>query len=100
MVVGPEYLNRNIASSLALYTYLAMSVDICKSAASMEFFMSALDKVVLRVLSSIEAQGGITVDLGTGSSIVIYRDGQAAGFKACLTVGVHLSVTGAFKNDP
>ncbi len=98
MVVGPEYLNHNIASSLALYTYLARSVDRCK-AASMEFFMSSLEKVVLRVLSSIEDRGS-TVDLGTGS-IVIYRDGQAAGFKACLSsVGVHVTVQGLLKKDP
>ena len=98
MVVGPEYLNRNVASSLALYTYLARSVDRCM-AATMEFFMSSLDKVVLRVLSSIEDQGS-RVDLGTGS-IVIYRDGQATGFKECLSaVGVHLATQELLKKDP
>ena len=98
VVVGPEYLNHNIASSLALYTYLARCVDKCK-AESMEFFMSSLDKVVLRVLSSIEDRGS-TVDLGTGS-IVIHRDGQAAGFKECLSsVGVHVAVQELLKKEP
>ena len=98
MVVGPEYLNRNIASSLALYTYLAMSTDRCK-AASMEFFLSTLNKVVLRVLSSMENVADGTVNLGTGS-IVICGDGQSCGFKSCLSTGIHLTVQSLFKKDP
>ena len=46
-----QYLNHNIASSLALYTYLARSIDRCKGETAMEFFMSSLNKLVPRVCS-------------------------------------------------
>ena len=56
-----QYLNHNIASSLALYTYLARSIDRCKGEAAMEFFMSSLNKLVPRVCSYIEVvvQGSV-----------------------------------------
>ena len=72
--MAAEYLNHNIASSLALYTYLARSIDRCKGETAMEFFMSSLNKLVPRVCSYIEVVVQGTVQLGT-SSIVINREG-------------------------
>ena len=53
--------------------------------------MSSLNKLVPCVCSSIEVVAEGTVELGT-SSIVINREGRVAGFKACLSQGIHLSL--------
>ena len=53
--------------------------------------MSSLNKLVPRVCSYIEVVVEGTVELVT-SSIVINREGRVAGFKACLSQGIHLSL--------
>jgi len=68
----------------------------------MNFYMSSLSKVALRVVSSIEdaAEEG-TVEIGAGS-IRIHCDGQVSGFNnACLSGdGIHLAVQRLFKTEP
>jgi len=99
MVVPPHHLNHNIASSLALYTYLARSTQMRCKGEMMDFCVSSLIRVVLGVLSHREFVAGDVVDLGTGS-ITVHGDGQVSGFKACLSNGVHLSVQRLLKDEP
>ena len=98
LVASPEYLHQNIGSSLAVYTYLARSVERCKADISMEFFMSSLGKLVPRVCPYIGTEGA-TVDLGNGS-IAISRDGQVAGFNECLSHGIHMTGQSLLRNEP
>ena len=100
LVVPPHYLDRNIASSIALYTYLARSVDICKSDLSMEFFVSSLCKLVPRVCSHICRAGAIVELNADAGSICISRDGQVAGFKGCMLQGVHNAVPRVLSAEP
>ena len=92
---GPEYLNHNIASSIALYSYYARSIDRCRGPNAMEFFMLSLTNVSACICSYIESAAEGTVELGTGA-IVIDRQGQVAGFKACMSQGIHLTVQRLF----
>ena len=63
--VPPEYLNRNIASSLAVYTYLATSVDRSRAQKDSEFCLSSLVELVMYMCRSIETVTDGTVEVGT-----------------------------------
>ena len=98
--VPPEYLNRNIASSLAVYTYLATSVDRSKAQNDWEFCLSSLVKPVMCMCRSIETVTDGTVEVGT-ERIVIDRLGQVVGLNQCLSQGggLHLSITELLKRE-
>ena len=61
--------------------------------------MSSLTKLAPCVCSHIESVAEGTVELGT-SSIVIYSDGQVAGFSAVLSQGIHRTVQRLLKEEP
>ena len=108
MVLGPEYLNHNMATSNALYTYLATSVDRCRPE-SVKLYLSSLVAVTSHVVAyaAMEVQRSAnnsvivdSIDLGTGS-IIIDRDGQVAGFRACLSGGhTPMAVHRRLRRDP
>ena len=77
-----ECLNYDVATSLALYTYLAISIGMCVKS-SVAFFMSALANVAQCVASHIDGASS-QVDLGT-RLITIDSDGQVSGFRDCLS---------------
>ena len=87
--VPREFLNRNIATSLAMYTFLAVSVDKSKSQQDSEFFISSLVELARQVCQSLESAAAGTIEFGT-ESIVIDRHGDVTGFNQCLSQrGVH-----------
>ena len=77
-----EYLQHDVATSRAFYTYLATSIDKCLKS-NVEFFLSALAKVAQRVASQIDI-GSSQVDLSSGI-ITIDSEGQVSGFRQCLS---------------
>ena len=97
-LVPLPYLNRNIASSLAVYTYVAVSTDKSKLDRDSEVFLSSLVNLVTRVCSTIEtvAEGRIQVGM---ESIAIDRLGQVVGFSQSVFKG-HLTVQRMIKKDP
>ena len=94
------YLNKNIATSLAVYTYLAISVDECKTLKGSKFFVSSLCKLALCVCPHIES-GGVFVELNTDAGIIhITSDGQVSGFQACMKQGMQPCVYGPLHTEP
>ena len=97
-----EYLNKNIGSSLAVNTYMAISADKCKADDESDFFVSSLIKLVVLACSSIDtvdtvAQGTLTIG---SSNIVIDRQGQVSGFKDCMEQrSIHVSIRTLLKKD-
>ena len=88
LVSSTQHLNKNIATSHALYTYLAISVDKCKTTKGSQFFMSSLCKLAVCVCPHIE-RVGVFAELNTGAGIIhIRRDGQVSGFAACMKQGM------------
>jgi hypothetical protein len=97
--VPPQYLNRNIASSLAVYTFLAMSVDRSRSQIDSDFFLSSLVELVGGVCQSIETVAEGTIEVGT-ERVVIDQHGQVIGFKQCLSQrDVHVTIHGLLQRQ-
>ena len=95
----PQYLNRNICISLAVYTYLAISVDRSSSNVDAEFFVSSLVGFAAKMWASIETVAEGTIEVGT-RHIVVDRHGNVSGFSECLSQpSVHLAIQELFKRD-
>ena len=94
-----EHLNRNVASSQAIYTYIARSAQLCRNDWTMDYFLNKLCQVVRHTEQSL-GLAGATVDLQSGS-IVIQRDGQVTGFEHCILSGcIHSTIKKIFETDP
>ena len=93
----PECLNKNIATSLAVYTFLAVSVDKCKSPEESNFLMSYLANLVPLASSYISCVAERSVEINN-VHIHIDKHGQASGFKAC-TLSVHSAIQKVVAQD-
>ena len=90
-------LNKNIATSLALYTFIAISVDQCLNDKESEFLTSYLTKLVPFVCSYInsDADGGFSIN---NVNINIDKHGQVTGFKQS-TKSLHSHVQNAVAQE-
>ena len=77
-------LDHNIASSHALYTYLAVSVSKSNLKTTGLWYLSWIVKLLAQLLPHIEV-GGTTLQLGWTSreTIEVDRDGQVTNLGAC-----------------
>ena len=98
-MVSPIFLNRNIVSSLVMYTYIAVCVDKSRLDADANVFLSSLVNLVSRVCSAIDSVPASTLHVGMGF-IVIDRLGQVVGFVDCLLQGLHCTIQQMVITDP
>ena len=77
----PNCLDHNIASSHALYTFLAVSVSKCYLKTTGLVYLSWIVKLLAQLLPHIEV-GGTTLQLGE-KTIEVGRDGQVTHLGAC-----------------
>ena len=93
-------LNRNIASSRAVYTFMARSIDKSLKEEDAQFFLNSLLKLLPHICRIIDTVLEGTVDVGR-ASIVIDRLGQVRGFQECMCqAGIHKLIRGLVKKEP
>ena len=100
LVVSELYLDSNVASTIAVYTYLATSIDKC-IVDTMPFYVSTLCKLVPHVCFHTAGNAGAIVELNPGGGrIHISRDQQVTGFKGCMDQGADVGIYQRLKAVP
>ena len=97
-LVPPSCLNANIASSLAMYTFLAISIDKSDKDDSVEFYVSSFVNLLPVVCGTINTATEGTFQV-YNSALVVDRFGVVSGFCDCLAQ-VHTSVKALLVRDP
>ena len=87
----PHCLNKNIATSHALYTFIAVSVDDSKYDKESKFLMSHLTNLVPVVCSYINSVADGIISINNYCRIDIDKHGQVFGFKQSIA-SLHVSI--------
>ena len=98
-MVPTDYLDRDIATTVALYTYIAISVDVSPRGAnasthtgSKSFFLSSLIKAVEHAVRFVRRADDRTIQCGP-MTIAVDSAGTAVGFRQCMThASLHIAV--------
>ena len=97
-MVQPGQLNTNVANSLALYTYVARSIDLCK-VQFLEFWLFTLSQIIKNVMPHVDAALS-RIKLGDDDQhITLGSDGQVRGINDLMANAVSVENQNVIKAD-
>ena len=97
-MVTSDKLNANVATSLALYTYIARSIDLCQDR-FLTFWLLTLNRIILSATPHIDAALS-KIELGDDDQyITIGPDGQVSGINDIISTALAVENQNIFKED-